>query len=453
MLSETYKKGKESLRCLISLLLVVGIAAAPVMADETATLSIKSIPNVNIRMYGFIENDLVNDSTQGIGLEPDNPAVPKPLNATGTLPNWAGNHHQTIMSVQNSRLGFDVTMPKSDSGIDTEGIFEFDFLGAGNYSAQRDIYNNPVVRIRHAYLNITDGQFNGKIGQTWSLLGWQPYYFPSEATVQPAAGQLYRRFDQLRFMDTQKFNLGSLDEWTLESAIDAARPPEVNSGVPMAQAGLRLASTKYKALSGLGSSTPMVGASLAVSGDLIPLRTNAYGNATGNAVAIDALIPIIPSKDGKDPSNTLGLTSEYSNGRGYGGLELANASAGITTVTDGTTATGDGALDTGMAGLSGLNIDLIHLATWRSNLTYMWPGAHWANSIGYAETQCFNVGQYAVSTSDIYRYQYYYANVMWLPMSWLRFALQWGQYKDTYNDANNRYAYNNRIQFTTYLTF
>ena len=42
---------------------------------------------------------------------------------------------------------------------------------------------------------------------------------------------------------------------------------------------------------------------------------------------------------------------------------------------------------------------------------------------------------------------------MYLPLTWLRFALEWAQIKNTYNDSNNRYAYDNRIQFTTYLTF
>ena len=68
---------------------------------------------------------------------------------------------------------------------------------------------------------------NAKIGQTWSLLGWQPYYFPSEADVQPnVEAQLYRRFGQVRLTNTTKL-LG--DDWTLESAIDAAKPAELGS--------------------------------------------------------------------------------------------------------------------------------------------------------------------------------------------------------------------------------
>jgi len=437
---------KEALSKAACSLLALAMIAGPSFADETASLSIKSIPNVNVRMYGFIENDLINDSTQGLTEETDNPTISK----TGT---WAGDHHQTIMSVRNSRLGFDVTMPKTENGLETEGIFEFDMLGQGSGTAQRDIYNNPSVRIRHAYVNITDGQWNAKIGQTWSLLGWQPYYFPSEADVQPNVGQLYRRFSQIRGTNTQQMIGG---DWTLETAIDAARPPELQSGLTEEQAGIRLASTKYKAASGLGSSTPLVGLSLGASAAYIPIRTDA-GNANGSVVAFDALVPIIPSSDGKSASNTLGLTAEYSNGRGDGGLEVAGATGGLAAFTDKTG--GVGALDSGMASASALgNLDLIHLQTWRSNLTYIWPGSHWANSVGYADTDVLNASDYTTAAivtagSQILRYQYYYGNVMYMPLTWLRFALEWAQYKDTYNTAVGTYARDNRIQFTTYLTF
>ena len=451
---------KEALSKAACSLLALAMIAGPSFADETATLSIKSIPNVNVRMYGFIENDLINDSTQGLNEETDNPAIAKPLNAAGTAPNWAGQHHQTIMSVRNSRLGFDITMPKTENDLQTEGIFEFDFVGnqsdnnspgaAATTESQRDFFNNPAVRIRHAYANITDGQWNAKIGQTWSLLGWQPYYFPSEADVQPNVGQLYRRFSQIRGMNTQQLMNG---DWTLETAIDAAKPAEIQSGLTEEHAGIRLASTKYKALSGLGSSSPMVGASLALSGALIPIRTPAAGNANGTVVAIDTLIPIIPSSDGKSGSNTLGLTAEYSNGRGYGGLELAGATAGLASASA-VSADGTNNLDSGMAGLSNGNIDLIHYQTYRSNLTYMWPGSHWANSIGYAATETLNLKDFnGTATGGILKYQYYYGNVMYLPLTWLRFALEWAQYKDTYNDPLNTHAYDNRVQFTTYLTF
>src|ERR1019366_7070710 len=184
-------------------------------------------------------------------------------------------------------------------------------------------------------------------------------------------------------------------------------------------------------------------------------------NHTGKVVAFDTLIPIIPSSDGKSTSNTLSMVGEYSNGTGYGGLELAGAASGISAPVDGVTATspattftGVGPIDSGMAGVSHGNLELIHYQTYRSHLTYMWPGSHWANSAGYAATETLNLADFnGTTTGGILKYQYYYGNMMYLPLTWLRFALEWAQIKNTYNDPVNRYAYDNRIQFTTYLTF
>ena len=35
----------------------------------------------------------------------------------------------------------------------------------------------------------------------------------------------------------------------------------------------------------------------------------------------------------------------------------------------------------------------------------------------------------ATTTGGILKYQYYYGNVMYLPLTWLRFALEWAQYQ------------------------
>ena len=70
-------KVREALSKAACSLLALAMMAGPSFADETATLSIKSIPNVNVRMYGFIENDLINDSTQGLTEELDNASPAK----------------------------------------------------------------------------------------------------------------------------------------------------------------------------------------------------------------------------------------------------------------------------------------------------------------------------------------------------------------------------------------
>ena len=156
------------------------------------------------------------------------------------------------------------------------------------------------------------------------MLGWQPYYFPSEAIVQPGRGTALSSIStNPRFTNTENIT----PDWTVETAVDAAKPGRNEfraDGFPRGGYAWRLPG--YKAASGLGSGTPLVGLSAAVSTVMIPIRTASAGSATGSvAVAFDALVPLIPSSDGKSASNTMSLTAEYSNGRGIGGLELAEA--------------------------------------------------------------------------------------------------------------------------------
>lgn len=458
-----WKKAFESMKRLLCASLAFAMIGVQAHADETATLSVKSIPDVNIRMYGFVENDLINDSKDISALEElDNPLVPK-------ANTWAGQNGKTLMSIRNSRLGFDVTMPKTDAGLMTEGIFEFDLLGnnaesesigatATSAETERDLYNNAAVRIRHAYVNLTDGQWNGKIGQTWSLLGWQPHYFPAEPNVAPTVGMLYRRFPQIRATNTQDLMGGS---WTLETAVDAAKPAEMLSQNLEYHGGIRLASTQYKAGVWAGSGNNVEGLSLAASGAIVPIRTG-DGSPTGSAVALDAFVPIIPSKDGKDPSNTLSLLGEYCNGTGIGGLELAGLTGGVGAVTNLVQANKlntQTAIDSGIAGISTLGyVELLHVQTFRASLQYILPYPKWSVNGGYADDEVFNLQDFgapgsatelATSPHD----QYYFGDVQYAPLSWLKFGLELAQIKTTYNDPNNTHAYDNRAQFTTYFVF
>ena len=93
------KKGWRFTQILMSLV-VVASTFQNVRADETVTVNVSKIKDLSLRIYGFVETDIIHDSTQGQPLteEPDNPLVAK-----GNT--WAGSHSKTIMSIRNSRLG------------------------------------------------------------------------------------------------------------------------------------------------------------------------------------------------------------------------------------------------------------------------------------------------------------------------------------------------------------
>src|SRR5689334_19400350 len=87
-------EGRNRLKGFLSLFIVFGLTVGQggfAHADENAQLTVKAPANVSIRMYGFIENDVINDSTQGFTEEMDNNLVAK-------ANTYAGQHHRTIMS-------------------------------------------------------------------------------------------------------------------------------------------------------------------------------------------------------------------------------------------------------------------------------------------------------------------------------------------------------------------
>lgn len=430
------------------------LAAGPAAAFEPLQVGTAGLKDAKLRLYGFVETDAIYDTTQSFTEEPDNATVLK-RSVIG------GQRGRDMLSIRNSRLGGELTLAPTDSGVNTKAVFELDFMGnqgpnttPGNTpgaQSERDYLNNPTVRVRHAYVDVSKGELGVKLGQYWSLLGWQPYYFPGEAIVMPAAGQLYRRFAQVRAADTHPFG-----DWTLETAADAAKPAEMNSGSPEWHAGARLASTKYKGASLSGAGSSMVGLSAGVSAALIPTRTANIGSATGNAVAVDFLIPVIPSADGKSRDNTLIWAGEGYAGSGIGGLELAGLTLGIPGVSASTPGN-DGAIDSGIAGLDTTgNAQLLHVRGFRTHVQYSL--AKYAASAGYAQVEGRNLDRFGAADSAAAfaiapKLQYGYVSVMYDPASWLRFAAEVNQTRTTYNDPGNRFARNNRYQASAYFYF
>ena len=363
------------------------------------------------------------------------------------------------MSIRDSRLGFEFNVPKTDAGLQTQGVIELDFLGndAPNTTpgstpgtqSESNFFNNPAFRIRHAYANLTYNEWNAKLGQTWSLLGWQPYYFPGEVVVPGTPGMLFNRFVQARMTHT----LSLLESWTLESAVDAARPAEMNSGSPEFHAGLRLASTKIKGSSIFGPATSMSGLSAAISAALIPVRS-ALGNANGGAVAFDLFVPIIPSSDGKDRANNLVWAGELMSGSGVGGVEYGGLTSGVPAIPASSTGT---AVDAGIAGINnGGSLSLIRYRAFRTHLQYSLPGGKWAASVGYAQVEARNLGdfgKYAGTALLAPKIQFGYATLFYDPLSWLRLAGEFNQTRATYTDAANRFAVNNRVQISAFFIF
>jgi len=109
-------------------------------------------------------------------------------------PRKNGRHngdHQTSLSVNDTKIGFDLVTPEEVSGWKFDGKFEFDFAG--------DDANHPKWRLRHLYFNADHAESGWSItfGQTWHL--WK-MIAPNEidGAWLENSGYPYRRSPQLR---------------------------------------------------------------------------------------------------------------------------------------------------------------------------------------------------------------------------------------------------------------
>jgi len=280
-----------------------------------------------LTIYGFAEADFMRDSTRSFNDGLNNGVV-----AHGQT--QAGDNPRLQATIRNSRLGFKAETPEF-AGIRSSGVLEFDLFGnqpsinSGGGSpgqpsgtgatTEAAYFNNAGLRVRHAYVKIEDAVVNVLAGQTYYLLGWQNYFFGSSCGFLGLPNELFNRTVQLRLSHTFASN-----PINFEIAAGAFRPVQRDSALPDAQGGLRLAINHWKGITTPGSGgTDALAASIGVSGMMRWLRVDPYAPLpaqpiplVGWALAFNALIPIIPAKDGTDRGNALTVTGEFVTGTG-----------------------------------------------------------------------------------------------------------------------------------------
>lgn len=315
-----------------------GAAAEPAPASvPPATRQIPAPATVgalfNVTLFGFVELDVIHDSTQSLNEAPGNP----PIARGGTL---AGDNGRTMFGARNSRLGFRVKGPESAT-IKASGILEMDFLGNQPQSApspagspavtETAFFSTATFRMRHYVLRLETPIVDILAGQTWSLFGWQGLFFPNTVEIQGVPGELFARTPQLRLS-----HLFSSTRLGLEIAAAAARPVQRDSEVPDFQGGLRIILSDRKGLRTSGATgTSVDPLSVGVSGitrffrvpefSATPSRTH---SATGWGISVDALVPVIATEV-DNGQTALTVTASYVRGRAIADL-YSTFTGGIT---------------------------------------------------------------------------------------------------------------------------
>jgi hypothetical protein len=271
---------------------------------------------VTASLYGFIELDLMHDTTQSFGEAIVNSTMQRP----GML---AGDNPRTQFTARDSRVGLRLLAPSYGS-VRTSALLEVDFFGNQSLNQTEDLsIVAAAVRLRHAYVKFETPVLDVLAGQTNDLFAWGGMgFYPNTVAFLGVPGEIYHRDPQLRLSKTL-----SGSSVTFEAAAAAVRPAQRDGAIPDGQGGLRIAFERWLGTSGQGASIPKAApASLGVSGVYrrfsVPAFTASAENpnkANGWGVAVNLFLPIIPASHG-DLGNSLSATAEATIGTGISNL-------------------------------------------------------------------------------------------------------------------------------------
>lgn len=435
--------------------------AAPVQAEASrkserpAALAVTN--KWTAALYGFVELDSIWDSTQSFNELAGNGAIQRPSTYAGS-----GSHQRFTFSPRNTRLGLKFGAPEYE-GMKASAVLESDFIGNQPSDASEAAFiNNPLFRIRHAFLKLETPFVDLIAGQTWELFGWQAYFHPNTVDLQGVPGQVYSRTQQVRLSKALKS-----DEATIEIAAAALRAPQRDSGVPDGQAGVRFLVNHWKAVhTGGGTGTSVDPAGLGVSGvvrrfevqkPVTPAGTPGTDTATakGWGYSIDALVPIIPAPD-QGRANALTFTGSFVQGAAIADL-YTGLSGGANTVSAlrlPSTATYKPNVDNGLVSFAADG--KLHAIDWRSfivGLQYYLPpsGTVWV-SANYSGMYSDNIEDYAADKTKVFhRSQWADGNLFWDVTPAVRVGGEYAWFQQTY--ADGVHATDRRAQLSFYYLF
>lgn len=294
---------------------------------------------LSVTLYGFVQADAMYDTTRSFN-DAIGPTVVAP---TYSL---AGKEGRAQFSARNTRVGLQLQSPTL-GGVRPVAVIEADFFGnqrndphpvTSSYETPSEVpasesayFNNPALRLRHAYLKLENDYVDVLAGQTYDLFGWQNHFYPASVQYLGLPNQVFSRSTQVRL----SHNFGATGPVFVEVAAAALRPAQRDSGTPDANGGLRVGVNGWKGMTTPGNTgTTVEPLSIGVSGTFRQFKPNAFTpppiqkaeKVSGWGLSIDALIPVIPAKNAFDRSNRLTLTGGFVTGTGIG--DLINATGG-----------------------------------------------------------------------------------------------------------------------------
>jgi hypothetical protein len=300
-------------------------AVVPAPPAALAPVAIAPAPapreGVTASVYGFVELDVMHDSTQSFNEAIGSNTMARP----GTL---AGDNPRTQLSARDSRVGVMLRSP-TYGRVRTTGLMEVDFFGNQPLGATEDLsIVAAALRLRAAWVKFETPVIDVLAGQAHDLFAWGGYgFYPNTVAFLGVPGQIYHRDPQLRLSKRLES-----EDMALEVAAAAVRPAQRDGEIPDFQGGALISWNGWKGASGQGASPPRLQpTAIGISGVYrrfeVPAFTATVANpnkAAGWGVAVNLFVPIIPARP-DDLGNTLSATAEATMGTG-----IANLYTGLT---------------------------------------------------------------------------------------------------------------------------
>lgn len=143
----------------LGILLVVGLAAFSVNAQQTNTEEKKTI---TIEPYGFIRNDIIMDSRKLVESREGQLMLYPKKESLDANDNDLNEDNQFKMLALSTRMGLKLNGPDA-FGAKTSGQIEMDFYGVKDDVAH-------MIRVRHAYFKLNWGKPKLLFGQYWHMI-------------------------------------------------------------------------------------------------------------------------------------------------------------------------------------------------------------------------------------------------------------------------------------------
>ncbi len=183
---------------LVLALLMAYFCVSPIvaLADDEEMKS-----KFNVKMYGYVKFESFWDNTeikQGDWL-------------LYAFPDGSAQSERSVfsMNARHTRFGFRINGPDLTPDIHVRGLIEADF--AGGFPNSTTAARQPILRLRHAWVELQHERWELRMGQDWALF-CGPFPNTTNFVVGAGTGNLWMRYSQMRFtykMDPFKFAISA----------------------------------------------------------------------------------------------------------------------------------------------------------------------------------------------------------------------------------------------------